>query len=98
MEHIIKSHGLKFVIEGFGFFDCDTSEDFERAVEAVQAALDGLPQASAASLHADTLAWMAVECDGEPPAELSRLGKIGTAAGTAEWANKSTAFISVSAQ
>ena len=97
MTNIIISHGMNFCVEGTGFVKYNGSADFERAVDAIQSALDDMPLETAAALHADTLAWIAVECDGDGPAGLSTLETIGHAAATADWVNPSAVFVSVSA-
>ena len=98
MDAIIISHGRKFCVGGTGFFKHNASAEFDRAVDAIQSALDDMPLETAAALHADTLAWIAVECDGDGPAGLSALETIGYAAATAAWANPPELFISVSAR
>ena len=98
MTSIIISHGMNFCIEGDGFVKHSGSADFERAVDAIESALDGMPLETAAALHADTLAWMAAECGGDGPAGLSALETIGHAAATADWVNPSAVIVSVSAQ
>ena len=98
MTAIIISHGKNFCIEGIGFVKHHASKDFERAVDAIERAIDDMTLETAAALHADTLAWMAVECEGDGPAGLATLETIGHAAATADWANPSEVFVSVSAR
>ena len=98
MDAIIISHGMNFCVGGTGFFKCNARAEFDRAVDAIQSALDDMPLETAAALHADTLAWIAVECDGDGPAGLPVLETIGHAAAVAAWANPPELFISVSAR
>lgn len=52
MEHRFESHGLLFVIESDGFSRSNARADFETICERVEKALDDMPAAEVARLHA----------------------------------------------
>ena len=53
MEHRFESHGLLFSIEGLGFLHAPP--DFDAICASVEQALDGMPAAEVARLHAGSI-------------------------------------------
>lgn len=97
MTYIITSHGLRFAIESDGFTRSNAEADFERGKAAIEAALDALPAANVAAMHAADRDWQSRDCEGDRPAEIDRLEAIGHKAATDCWHNPSAVSISISA-
>ena len=98
MASIIKSHGLKFNIEGSGFLASNAMDDFAIACDELEAALDNLDAVDVARIHAG--ARMNAETGDFPNKDArNTLDDMASAAcekATESWRDPSAAFIMVS--
>lgn len=91
MEHRFESHGQLFVIESQGFVSNDARADFETICARVEKALDGMPAAEVARLHA-----AAVETtDGPEAIALDDIGARIKVDVTKGWHNPNGAMVSL---
>ena len=91
MEHRFESHSLLFVIESDGFSKSNARTDFETICERVEKALDGMPAAEVARLHAAAI----VTTDGPEAIALDDIGGRIKSDVTRGWHNPNGAFISL---
>lgn len=88
-SHSFTSHGFDFIVEGTGFMHA--GDDFATIAERIETALDGMPAADIARLHAGAMA----ESDGADAMALDDIaGRIKSKV-TRNWHNANGANVSL---
>lgn len=91
MEHRFESHSLDFVIESQGFMNDGARADFDTICERVEKALDGMPAAEVARLHAAAI----IATDGPEAIALDDIGGRIKTEVTRGWHNPNGALVSL---